>query len=80
MNRLFGILIISLSLLTSAIIFQNAFANGGGPPSITIALVLVVFVMGGGLIFSNGKTKEKQEEPYISNEEIAKELEDEFGK
>ncbi|MBM7661101.1 lipopolysaccharide export LptBFGC system permease protein LptF [Bacillus mesophilus] len=79
MNRLFGILIISLSLLTSAVIFQNAFTNGGGPPLITIVFVLIVFMIGVWLILSGGR-KEIQEEQYISNEEIEKQLEDEFNK
>jgi hypothetical protein len=42
MNRLFGILIISLSLLTGTIILQNAMADGGGSPTMTVDLVLIV--------------------------------------
>jgi hypothetical protein len=63
--RLFGILIISLSLLTGAIILKN---------TMTIVLVLIVFVIGLVLFFSSGGNKDKEVE--YSNEEIEKELEE----
>ena len=77
MNRLFGILIISLSLLTGAIILQNAITDGGGPPTMTVVLVLIVFVIGLALFFPGGGNTENDAE--YANEEIEKELE-EFNK
>lgn len=78
-NRLFGILIISLSLLTGAIILQNAMTDGGGPLTLTVVLVIIVFVIGLALFFSGGGNKKNEAEYEYTNEEIEKELE-EFNK
>lgn len=75
MKRLFGILIISLSLLTSAIIIQIAKINGRGPIDVAILFVIIPFLIGVLLIFSNDRTK-NQDESYVSNHEIEKELEE----
>lgn len=64
MDRLFGLLLISLSLLTGAILTQNLY------------LVLIVFVLGIVLIFFGGKTQENEAEVKYSDEEIEKELEE----
>ncbi|EPD50855.1 hypothetical protein HMPREF1210_02363 [Paenisporosarcina sp. HGH0030] len=78
-NRLFGILIISLSLLAGAIISQNSRTDGGDPPTMTVVLVIIVFVIGLALFFSGGGNKDNEAEYEYSNEEIEKELE-EFNK
>ena len=64
MDRLFGLLLISLSLLTWAVLSQNLF------------LILIVFVLGIVLFFFGGKTERNENEVKYSNEEIEKELEE----
>lgn len=77
MNRLFGILIICLSLLTSAVILQISMTDVRSLPTMTVVLVLVVFLIGLALLIPDGGNTEN--EPEYTNEEIEKELE-EFNK
>jgi protein-S-isoprenylcysteine O-methyltransferase Ste14 len=73
-KRLFGFLIISLSLLFSAALLHLSKISGSGPPNMSILMLVIVFVIGIILIFwSDGK--ENKENPFVSNEEIEIELE-----
>jgi hypothetical protein len=63
MNRLFGILIICLSLLFGAIL----------KPAMSFFLLAIVFIIGVVLYFSNNRKKESS---LVPNEEIEKELEE----
>jgi uncharacterized membrane protein len=73
LGRLFGILLISLSLLTSAIILQISMVFGEGPPSMTIVFIVIVFVIGISMLFTVSRNKSEEVE-YVSNEEIEAEL------
>lgn len=64
MDRLFGLLLISLSILTGAILSQNLY------------LILIVFVIGIVLFFFGGKKQRNEAKVEYTNEEIEKELEE----
>ncbi|WP_066072749.1 hypothetical protein [Neobacillus soli] len=61
MNRLFGLLIISLSLLTASIVLQVAW------------LILIVLILGILLLIPNSKNQTNKEKS-VSDEEIEAEL------
>ncbi|WP_312469845.1 hypothetical protein [Neobacillus sp.] len=73
MYRLFGLLIISLSLLTSSIVFQVAMAAGQGLHTISICLILIVLILGILLLIPKSKSQ-NNEEVFVSDEEIKAEL------
>ncbi|SES25735.1 hypothetical protein SAMN04487944_12836 [Gracilibacillus ureilyticus] len=73
MNRLFGILIISLTLLTCGIIWQ--LPTSPGLSEGTIILVGITLLIGFSLAIPGDET-ENREESYLSDEEIEKELEE----
>lgn len=72
MYRLFGLLIISLSLLTASIVLQVANAAGRGMDFISVCLIMIVFILGVLMLIPNPKS---QNEALVSNEEIEAELE-----
>ncbi|MBS4194178.1 hypothetical protein [Lederbergia citri] len=61
MNRLFGLLIISLSLLTVSIVFDVSWP------------IFIVLILGILLLFPNSKNHSNEEE-FVSDEEIEVEL------
>ena len=73
MYRLFGLLIISLSLLTASIVLQIAAAVGQGKDFISVCLIVMVFILGVLLLIPNSKSQ--SEAKLVSDEEIEVELE-----
>jgi hypothetical protein len=73
MNRLFGLLIISLSLLTASVILQVSMAAQQGLHTISVWLILIVLILGILLLIPE-KKGQNNEEMYVSNEEIESEL------
>lgn len=73
MYRLFGILIISLSLLTASIVLQVAMAVGQELHTISVWLILIVLILGILLLIPKSKSK-NTEEVFVSDEEIEAEL------
>jgi hypothetical protein len=73
MKRLFGLLIISLSLLTASVILQVAMAAHQGLHPISVWLILVVLILGILLLIPK-KKGQNNEEKYVSDEEIESEL------
>ncbi|RDU35692.1 hypothetical protein DRW41_16230 [Neobacillus piezotolerans] len=69
MNRIFGLLIISLSLLTTSIVLQIAW----GINYVSIFLIIIVFILGILLLIPDRKNQKIQEE-FVSDEEIEAEL------
>ncbi|ETI67757.1 hypothetical protein [Neobacillus vireti] len=61
MNRLFGLLIISLSLLTASIVLQVAW------------LILIVLILGILLLIPNSKNRNNENE-FVPDEEIEAEI------
>jgi hypothetical protein len=72
-NRLFGLLIICLSLLTASIVLQSATEEGQGLNPISVGLILVVLILGILLLIPDSKSQNKEEE-FVSDEEIETEL------
>jgi hypothetical protein len=69
MYRLFGLLLISLSLLTASIVWQIAMATGLVVNTFSVCLIIVVLILGILLLIP-----ERKEEAYVSDEEIEAEL------
>ncbi|MDF2857711.1 MAG: hypothetical protein K0Q87_3562 [Neobacillus sp.] len=69
MYRLFGLLIISLSLLTTSIVWQIAMATDLVVNTFSVCLIIVVLILGILLLIP-----ERKEEAYVSDEEIEAEL------
>jgi hypothetical protein len=72
-SRLFGLLIISLSLLTASIVLQGAMESGQGLSPISVGLILVVLILGILLLIPDRKSQNKEKE-FVSDEEIEAEL------
>lgn len=73
MYRLFGLLIISLSLLTASIVFQVAMAAGQELHTISVWLILIVLLLGILLLVPKSKSQ-NTEEVIVSDKEIETEL------
>ncbi|MCK1997555.1 hypothetical protein MPH47_10030 [Psychrobacillus psychrodurans] len=73
MYRLFGLLIISLSLLTASIVFQVAMATGKDLHTISVWLILIVLMLGILLLVPKSKSQ-NNEEVFVSDKEIETEL------
>lgn len=73
MYRLFGLLIISLSLLTASIVFQVAMAAGQELHTISVWLILIVLLLGILLLVPKSKSQ-NTEEVIVSEDEIEAEL------
>jgi ABC-type proline/glycine betaine transport system permease subunit len=69
MYRLFGLLIISLSLLTTSIVWQIAMATRLLVNTFSVILIIVVLILGILLLIPQWK-----EEAYVPDEEIEAEL------
>ncbi|MFJ7826583.1 hypothetical protein [Psychrobacillus sp. NPDC096623] len=73
MYRLFGLLIISLSLLTASIILQVAMAAGQELHTISVWLIVIVLILGILLLIPKNK-RQNNDEVFVSDEEIEEEL------
>lgn len=73
MYRLFGFLIISLSLLSASIILQVAMAAGQELHTISVFLIFIVLILGILLLIPNSKSRNNKE-VFVSDEEIETEL------
>ncbi|MER2169612.1 MAG: hypothetical protein ABS938_03150 [Psychrobacillus psychrodurans] len=73
MYRLFGLLIISLALLTASIVFQVAMAAGQELYTISVWLILIVLLLGILLLVPKSKSQ-NTEEVIVSDKEIETEL------
>lgn len=73
MYRLFGLLIISLSLLTASIVLQVAMATGQELHTISVWLILIVLLLGILLLIPKSKSQDN-EEVFVSDDEIEAEL------
>ncbi|WP_316568800.1 hypothetical protein [Neobacillus sp. YIM B06451] len=73
MSKLFGFLIISLSLLTASILLQVAMAAGQSLHTVSVLLILIVFILGILMLIPKGKDQ-NNEEVLVPNEEIEAEL------
>ncbi|MCZ8540515.1 hypothetical protein MKY29_17500 [Psychrobacillus sp. FSL K6-2365] len=73
MYRLFGLLIISLSLLTASIVFQVAMVTGKDLHTISVWLILIVLILGILLLVPKSKSQ-NNEEVFVSDKEIETEL------
>lgn len=73
MYRLFGLLIISLSLLTASIVFQVAMASGQGLHAFSVFLILIVLIFGSLLLIPKSKNQ-NNEDVFVSDEEIEAEI------
>ncbi|WP_142296449.1 hypothetical protein [Lottiidibacillus patelloidae] len=75
MKKLFGILIVCLSLLFGAILLQLSEIPNSGESYLSVVLLVFVFVIGAILIYDKN-----EESSLVSNEEIEKELEEHLNK
>jgi Mn2+/Fe2+ NRAMP family transporter len=73
MYRLFGLLIISLSLLTASIVFQVAMVTGKDLHTISVWLILIVLILAILLLVPKSKSQ-NNEEVFVSDKEIETEL------
>lgn len=73
MYRLFGLLIISLSLLTASIVLQVAMATVQELHTISVWLILIVLLLGILLLIPKSKSQ-NNEEVFVSDDEIEAEL------
>ncbi|MEH7335869.1 hypothetical protein V7161_24905 [Neobacillus drentensis] len=73
MYRLFGLLIISLSLLTASIALQIAKTVEQELETSSIWLIITALILGIFLLIPKSKN-EKKDEVYVSDEEIEAEL------
>ncbi|WP_053366432.1 hypothetical protein [Bacillus sp. FJAT-27245] len=73
MSKLFGFLIISLSLLTASILLQVAMAAGQSLHTVSVLLILIVFILGILMLIPKGKDQNNKE-VLVPDEEIEAEL------
>jgi Na+/citrate or Na+/malate symporter len=71
MYRLFGLLIISLSLLTASIVWQVSMVLGQEVHTYSVWLIVIVLILGILMLIPKSKNNE---EAYVSDEEIEAEL------
>lgn len=62
MDRLFGLLIISLSLLTASIILQIVMATGQGLHTFSVFLIIFALIMGIFLLIPKSKSQSRKGE------------------